>query len=84
MTLGRLKELQKELNIPDDAEIYVYADHGQDFENAYCIEVSRSENLEYEDMRIWEWQNYKDTYDDDALEEYDENGKITAICICGD
>lgn len=83
MTLGRLKELQKELNIPDEAVIYVYTDHGQCCEMACDVDISRSDNLEYEDMRIWEYQNYKEIYDDDALEEYDENGSITAICITG-
>lgn len=84
MTLGRLKELQQELNIPDKAVIYVYADHGQDCEISYGMDVSRSTHLESPEMMIWEYSNYKDVYDNDALEEYDVDGKITAICINGD
>lgn len=84
MTLGRLKELQQELNIPDEAMICVYADHGQDCELSYSLTVSRSMDTNCPDSMIWEYSNYKDVYDDDALEEYDVNGKITAICINGD
>lgn len=84
MTLGRLKELQQELNIPDEAVIYVYADHGQDCEMSYGMYVSRSVDVDSPDSMIWEYSNYKKVYDDDALEEYDESGKITAICIEGD
>ncbi len=84
MTLGELKEKQKKLNIPDEAVIYVYADHGQDFELSYGLDVSRSIDVDCLESMIWEYSNYKEVYDDDALEEYDVNGKITAICINGD
>lgn len=84
MTLGELKELQKELNIPDEAVICVLANYGQDCEMAHGLIVSRSIDTDCPDSMIWEYSNYKEVYEDDALEEYDVNGKITAICINGD
>ena len=80
MNVGRFKELIKEFDIPDDAEIFLCTDHGQTEEKSYEICPSRSEVTYGEDM-IWESKEFREIYDEWALQEYNENGKVTAICI---
>lgn len=82
MTVKELKE--KLLNIPNDVEVFLECDHGQNKESASCMVVSRSpiEEEHYApDEMIFEWDNWKECYDEDCVDEYDEKGKITAVLI---
>lgn len=85
MTVALLKEFLESYEVPDDAVIFVEADHGQDKERAGSILVSRSvlEDGEYTDpdSLIFEWDEYEECYDEDCLEEYDPDGPITAVLI---
>lgn len=80
MNVGRFKELIKELSIPDSAEIFVCADHGQREEKSYEICPSRSE-VTYGEEMIWECKNFRECYDEWALQDYNENDEVTAVCI---
>lgn len=81
MKIKELKEFVKKNNIPDDAEILIFADHGQDDEIANYITLSRDEVCEGDSSMIWESEEYEEVYDKDALELYDKNGKVTAILL---
>lgn len=83
MTVKELKELLDD--IPDEAEIMIEADYGQHTERAESFVITR-ENLDdavYNDVDelIFEWSNWKDCYDEDAVEEYPVDGKITGILL---
>ena len=69
-------------NIPDDAEIVIWADHAQNYERVHDIWVSRNTEDYYEAM-IWEFDGYEDIYDSDAFEDYPADGPVVAICIEG-
>lgn len=81
MTAKELK--QKLAEIPDDAEVYLECDHGQNKEYAGYVVVSRSlvEELCDPDSMVFECDNWRDAYDEDYVDEYDENGNITAVLI---
>lgn len=85
MTVALLKEFLESYEVPDDAVIFVEADHGQNKERAGGILISRSvlEDGEYTDTDslIFEWDGYEEYYDEWALEEYDPDGPITAVLI---
>lgn len=83
-----VKELVNEIRergVPDDAKVFVEADHGQNKEEANTVVVSRwPKNNEYfgdPDAMIFEWDNWKECYDEEAIEEYDETAPITAVLI---
>lgn len=86
MTLIELCSEFYELVIPNDAEIFIEADHGQSKEPAYSIVVSRtprdSEEFGDPEAMIWEYSNYQDMYDEEGLEVYDTKAPITAVLIC--
>lgn len=77
-----VKELKEQLSyLPDNAKVVLQCDHGQNIETAHWITVSRSESSNnYGDM-IFEYENWRDCYDEDAVEEYDKTGEITAVLI---
>lgn len=79
MIVKELKETLKE--IPDDAKVFIQCDHGQNIESAYYIEPSRSVNTDCIEEMIFEYENWKECYDEDSVEKYDENSKITAVLI---
>lgn len=85
MTVKELKKLLDKIGVPDTAEVYVEADHGQNKENAANVIVSRCPaDHKYfgdPDAMVWEYSNYRDVYDEDALDEYNENGPVTAVLI---
>ena len=84
MTIKELLEIIEEEQIPLDAEIFIEADHGENKEGASSITVSRSELEDDPEDMIWEYDDdLSDYYDEESLEEYDPNGKITAITIFG-
>ena len=83
MTVIEFKEYLKERNIPDDAEIVVFADHGQNFELSSGCNFSRSNLQRDMESMIWEYEGYENDYDEDYLEEYPKDGKITAVTIYG-
>lgn len=74
LTVGELKELLR--NIPDDAIIYVEADHGQTPYQASYIDITHQENdLEYDGENIrWNEEEYENA-ETDGLDE------VTAIRI---
>lgn len=81
MTVRELKE--KLLNIPNDVEVFLECDHGQNKERAASMVVSRSLVDEHcdPDSMVFEWDNWMECYDEDCVDEYDEKGKITAVLI---
>lgn len=85
MTVSDLKAKLIELGVPDDAEVFVEADYGQDIELADTICVSRwPKTHDYfgdPDAMVWEWDGYEECYDEDALDEYDPGAPITAVLI---
>lgn len=79
----KVKELREYLsNIPDNAEILLECDHGQNIESGWSVVISRSEieGENYEAM-IFEYDNWRECYDEDCVNEYPANGKITAVLI---
>lgn len=83
-----IKELRKTIsNLPDDAEVIVYADHGQHYEYASDTVVTRDNLENYDDLEeaVFEYADFQDDYyDDDALADYPFGGKVTGIVIFGD
>lgn len=77
-----VKELKEQLNyLPDNAKVVLQCDHGQNIETAHWINVSRSElSSDYGDM-IFEYENWRNCYDEDTVEGYNETGEITAVLI---
>ena len=74
LTVGELKKFLLNNNIPDSAEIMVEAGHGQNIESGFAISISRDIKDCAEEM-IFESDDFKEFHDEDALEDYDENGK---------
>ena len=83
MTVKELKEFLKD--IPDDAIVAIEADHGQHTEFANSLVVTREnlDDIEYGDIDVvmFEWDNWQEVYDEDAIEEYPVDGKITGVLI---
>lgn len=83
-----IKELRKTIsNLPDDAEVIVYADHGQHYEYASDTVATRDNLENYDDLEeaVFEYADFQnDYYDDDALTDYPFDGKVTGIVIFGD
>lgn len=83
-----IKELRKTIsNLPDDAEVIVYADYGQHYEYASDTVVTRDNLENYDDLEeaVFEYADFQnDYYDDDALTDYQFDGKVTGIVIFGD
>lgn len=82
-----IKELRKTIsNLPDDAEVIVYADHGQHYEYASDTVVTRDNLENYDDLEeaVFEYADFQDDYyDEDALAGYPFDGKVTGIVIFG-
>lgn len=72
-------------DIPDDAVVFMEADHGQNKELVNSITVSRtpknSDEFGDPDAMVWEFANYEDIYDEDSLDEYDATAQVTAVLI---
>jgi hypothetical protein len=83
VTVKELKEWFIEDNIPDDAVVFVHADHGQHGEEMCAGLVSRDNTDDFNSM-VWEFYDYEKCYDEEALESYPKDGKITAICLLGE
>lgn len=70
MNVGQLKKLIE--NIPDDAEVYAYADHGQTPEQVgNNLTITCEKDLKY----------YGDEFQWMDSEEYSDSIKVTAICV---
>lgn len=83
MKVKELLNTLKQYNVPDDAEIYVWAYEGDDGEPIRSVNISRSNESQYKDM-IFEFGSYEEDYDESELKHYDKTGKITAVCLYGD
>lgn len=85
MTVKELVEELREYGVPDDAEVMIEADHGQNKEYASGVIVSRTPKdtdcFGDPDAMIFEFSNWRECYDDDAVEEYNEAAPITAVLI---
>lgn len=83
MTVKEFKELVEELQIPDSAEIFVQADHGQHIESAYYGIVTRADLEDVYDLEdvIWESKNWQDGYGEDVVAEYNQEGEIRGVLI---
>ena len=83
MTVKEFKKWLKENKVPDCADIFVWADHGQNGELGSDCVVSRDDTIDGWDGMVWEYDNYEEVYDEDALEDYPKTGCVTAITIFG-
>ena len=85
MTVIDLIKKLDDANIPDNAQVFIEADHGQYKENANSIVVSRTVCDDYMDPEsmIWEFKNYDLIYDEDDIAAYDTAAPITAVLISG-
>lgn len=88
MTIKEFKDIIKENNIPDDAEIIIQADHGQHYEYGSAYVVTRDcgikERVDLETV-IFEFDGFSnDYYDDYALADYPFGGKVTGVVIFGE
>jgi hypothetical protein len=85
MTVRELLDDLKEYGVPDDAEVFVEADHVQHKESAFGIIVSRTprdnECFGDPEAMIFEYDNWQECYDEDVVEEYDDSAPITAVLI---
>lgn len=82
-TVKDLKEWFAENNVPEDAAVFIHAEHSFQGDQVYSGMVSRSPLADFNEM-VWEFDNYEDAYDLDALEAYPKDGKVTAICLVGE
>lgn len=82
----KVKELKEILSgVPDDAEVIVSAQYGDNEELAnYCF-VTREDLTEFDkddmDIPIYERENWEKRYDEMSVKEYPRNGKITGILL---
>lgn len=84
MTVMELIVALDSIGAPNDAEVFLMADHAQNKEQACSVVVSRSPIEEYADpdAMIWEWEgDYSVFYDDDDMAAYDTTAPITAVMI---
>ena len=89
MTVMELIVALDESGAANDAIVFIEADHGQNKEEACSLTVSRtardSQNFGDPDAMIWEWDVSREElaayYDDDALDDYDFDGEVTAVLI---
>ena len=85
MTTKELIDTLKELDVSDDAKVFVEADHGQNKERANAVVVSRwsrdNECFGNPNEMIFEWDNWREVYDEDVIENYDDTAPITAVLI---
>lgn len=85
MKVRELLDYIQENKIPENADVFIFADHGQNGENASDACFSRSVDTDDYDEMIWEFDGFEDGYyNEDVMEKYDKRGAITAICIYGD
>lgn len=82
MKVKEFKEYLIANNVPDDAEIVIWADHAQDYERVDDVWITKSNDGHFESL-IWEFDGYEDVYDNDAVEEYPVGGDVTAVCLNG-
>lgn len=83
ITVGELKGILSDMNIPDDAVVLIEADHGQNTESMISLVATRDDPrkaYDFGDM-IFEYDNWKDVYDEDAVEEYDVSRPICGVLI---
>lgn len=84
MTVKEFKEILIENNIPDTANILVWADHGQDYEYADSFSVSKTK-VDYDlDECIWEYEGYENDYDEEDIKSYRRLKTIKSICLYGE
>ena len=79
----KVRMLKDILNgIPDDAEVIIEAEYGQNKEKAHFGTITK-ENLSSVDCNdaIWEYESWKAMYDEDCIEEYPIDGTITGILL---
>ena len=80
MTVRELKDVIESL--PDEAEVVIYADHGQHFEYASETCITRDEmGIDLESVRF-EFDNFDECYD--HTEDYPVDGRVTGVVIFGD
>lgn len=84
MTVKEFKKWVKDNKVPDCADIFIWADHGQNGELGSSCVVSKSDTIDGWDTMVWEYDNYEECYDEDVVDEYPKNGYVTAITIFGD
>jgi hypothetical protein len=86
----KIKELLKIIeaeNIPNDAEIVVFADIGGNHEQVESYAVTRSNNSKIDnDYNNAIFEHYppdemSGCYEEEDLKDYDYNDKVTAICL---
>ena len=83
MTIKELMEFLSEENVPDDAEVYIQADHGQQMESPYFGVVTRDDPISSDDPEemIWEYDEWeKDNFEDDVAQ-YNRNGDVRAVLL---
>ena len=83
MTIKDFLEFIEHNDVPETADLVIWADYAREPVTAYTAAVSRSPTTYYAEM-IFEVQNYTDYYDEDALENYPDRGEIAAVCLCGE
>lgn len=81
MKIKDLKEFLKTHNIPDDAEIIISCDFGDNEELARNSYVSRSDTTLGTESMIFEFPGYEEVYDDEALNAYKKKDPVTALLI---
>ena len=82
MTVKKLKEIIKD--IPDKAEVIIYADHGHHYECAFDTFITRDNLEECYDLESirFEYNDFTEGFYDD-LSDYPFDGEITGIVIFG-
>lgn len=83
MTVREFKKYLERNNVPDNAEIVVIAEHGQNYEFVNDIWITRNTERDL-DAIIWEFDGYEDIYDEDCVERYPVDGSVMAICLSGE
>ena len=85
MTIKEFKEILNEEDIPDDAEIIIKADHGQDYERTDGYMITRDNLKDCNDLEeiVFDYEGFENDYDEEALADYPLDGKVTGIVIFG-
>ena len=84
MTVKELKELLK--GIPDNAEVIIETEYANHPEGVEYSTVTRSELAdefccEGIENAIYEWDNWREVYDEDAVFAYPIDGKVTGVLL---
>lgn len=83
MTVGELRYWLIDNDIPDDAVIYIFGGERLGYEGACEVFATKSE-VDDPSGAVWEFEDYKDWYDENDLKEYARCKGVTAICFLGD